>query len=207
METIMDEEFVLDCSTSNLFPVIKSNPLLLGESKTIWIDLDDTNANFSGHFEELHGVSLVGMDDETFWKTFNRENGKYAKGFFRDLKPFPGYLVFLQFVVRMGFSYGYDERFLSALSPHNAMPLEEQAKEKDEWIEEYVTKFGFNIPATYVTQASEKKHYALPGDILIDDSARNCSEWREAGGTAIHHRNFEQSMTELLIVLELLDKK
>jgi hypothetical protein len=36
-----------------------------------------------------------------------------------------------------------------------------------------------------------------PGDVLIDDFDKNCIPWREHGGIAIHHKDFDTTKKEL----------
>ena len=44
---------------------------------------------------------------------------------------------------------------------------------------------------------SDKVLFCQDGDILIDDSAKNCAHWVEAGGQAIHFLSAEQAIADL----------
>ena len=43
----------------------------------------------------------------------------------------------------------------------------------------------------------EKKNYARPGDILIDDTPKNVNQWIEAGGVGILHKNAVSTIQKL----------
>jgi hypothetical protein len=45
--------------------------------------------------------------------------------------------------------------------------------------------------------AKNKKEFATPKSILIDDRIANIIDWREAGGIAIHHINAKQTIDQL----------
>ncbi|MFC4235989.1 hypothetical protein ACFOY8_12155 [Thalassospira xianhensis] len=55
--------------------------------------------------------------------------------------------------------------------------------------------FGQN--PVYVTRASQKHEFVVPGDILIDDSERNIEQWQSAGGVGICHRSADETIATL----------
>lgn len=48
-----------------------------------------------------------------------------------------------------------------------------------------------------VGPASEKWKYCNPGDILVDDSEKNISDWTRAGGEGVLHRNYYDTISKL----------
>jgi hypothetical protein len=40
-------------------------------------------------------------------------------------------------------------------------------------------------------------HMVNPGDILVDDTLKNCQKWKDAGGRAIHFKHARQAAAEL----------
>ena len=47
------------------------------------------------------------------------------------------------------------------------------------------------------TMARDKRDHARPGDVLVDDQDRHRARWEEAGGIFIHHKNVDETLTEL----------
>lgn len=82
---------------------------------------------------------------------------------------------------------GYKVRFLTATGEF-ANPAHVSAQ-KIEALKEYLLKeCDYVVPEediTVVVHSADKKHYAKPGRVLVDDFARNINEFREAGGVAI----------------------
>lgn len=191
----------IETYTESRLKLSNSKDTIVTLGQTIYVDLDDTIYDFSGLFELRFGMRPKELpSDEAFWEILNSN----PDGIFSDGRPFPSYLEFLSFVTRYAFMYGYTVKILSALSPHNKLTTEEQIREKNFWVKKFVTNYGFNIPAIYTADAHGKQDYAGSGEILIDDSKTNISEWRTKNGTGILHTNFSQSMTELVVALELL---
>jgi hypothetical protein len=48
-----------------------------------------------------------------------------------------------------------------------------------------------------VGSKSEKKQYARPGDILIDDTLVNITDWNGVGGIGILHKNSRSTINHL----------
>jgi 5'-nucleotidase len=54
-----------------------------------------------------------------------------------------------------------------------------------------------DIPVHFGPFSKDKHTHCKPGDILIDDRKSNIEEWKNAGGVAIHHTNFEDTVIDL----------
>jgi hypothetical protein len=66
-------------------------------------------------------------------------------------------------------------------------------------------KFKIYFPdIEIVTCLSRDKplHMKNPGDILIDDFAKNIKRWEKAGGKGIRYYNYKQAMNELMVITE-----
>jgi len=50
----------------------------------------------------------------------------------------------------------------------------------------WLQKHGIEWPTNFVMAWRDKKHFADPSSILIDDQPRNLEQWSEAGGIAIN---------------------
>lgn len=57
------------------------------------------------------------------------------------------------------------------------------------------------IETIVVNRSDEKKNYARPGDILIDDLYSNIQGWNEKKGIGIWHQNADQTIEKLNIVI------
>jgi len=59
------------------------------------------------------------------------------------------------------------------------------------------TNLQINSDYVYLSEYSaDKKLYASPKSLLIDDYKRNIEEWRYAGGTAIHHKDADSTIQQ-----------
>ena len=171
---------------------------------TISLDMDGVLANFDQLYLERSGHSHKEFltDDNGFWKAFREGEGE-GKNFFADISPFPYYLNFLKDIQVIAEKSDYEIRLLSALSIHNPETLEQQAIDKTKWVQKYLWDYGIKIPAVYVESSGDKKLYSGKREILIDDLDSNISQWRQSGVIGIVHKNFNQSVQELKMVLEL----
>jgi len=61
----------------------------------------------------------------------------------------------------------------------------------------WVLKYFPDIPVHFGPHSKDKHTHCDDNDILIDDRESNIQEWREAGGTAIHHENLTDTIREL----------
>lgn len=64
--------------------------------------------------------------------------------------------------------------------------------QKERWASEH-------FPGTPIItcMAVDKRNYARPGDVLIDDTLKHRQRWEDAGGTFIHHRSARESLERL----------
>lgn len=111
--------------------------------------------------------------------------------FFRDLPPIYDMLRLWQYVPRER------RRILSAVPRSN---VEQSSSGKLAFLNIHV-----EIPAEHVhlvVGKSNKKTFARPGDILIDDWPPNINDWRESGGTGILFTSVDQALAELIVAME-----
>lgn len=125
-------------------------------SKIIYVDLDDTIANFSGH----PVFAKTGVDEFTV-------NAMYEPGFFLSLRPVEGAVSGVRALMRLG----YDVHILTqplAESSHSYM-------EKVQWI-------GLHFPELINKVHMTQNKGLFRGDYLIDDNAKKWKEKFEANG-------------------------
>lgn len=160
--------------------------------KTIYLDMDQVLTGFTqrtnellekaGHpeyesdawknFDDLdQAIWPLILNDETFWECLPfLEDGRVLWEFCKDYKP----------------------NILSALTDkdprcHNG---------KHQWI--YNNLEPGYVDRILLVRRSQKKNYASPDSILIDDHEKNVEEFREAGGIAFLYKNNAEEIIEQL---------
>lgn len=121
--------------------------------KLIYIDMDDTIADFRGH------PNIV--------RTYPDVAAMYEPGFFLELKPIEGSQVAVRQLIRMG----YDVQILT-------QPIAESAhsySEKAQWI-------GLHFPELYGKVNMTQDKGLFRGDYLIDDNATKWKDKFNATG-------------------------
>jgi 5'(3')-deoxyribonucleotidase len=150
----------------------------------IYVDLDGVLADHDKHYHDLTGGNA------------RTEKGKVRRDalapyphFFRDIPLMPGAMQLWHFV-----------------APHNPSILTAKSNfakfsgpDKREWSKEHFGLTGTRV--VVVDYPQDKKNYAKPGNILIDDRADNCEEWRKAGGVAIEYHNAGAAIAQLQKIL------
>ena len=152
----------------------------------LYIDLDGVMADFDKYFLEEFGVESNKLDDPTLWKWINSHGN-----FFRNLPVMEGALEFFKWVEHL------DPIILTACPKSNYTTA---AVQKRQWVYEHISKDITVIPMMGGKNKCLFMH--SPGDILIDDFEKNCIPWREHGGIAIQHTNFDSTKKQLNLLLD-----
>lgn len=77
--------------------------------------------------------------------------------------------------------------------PSNCKMQPNVIKGKKKWCKKHLKmSTGVNV-----TTRRGKVRFVAPTHILIDDYKKNCNEWKQAGGLAIHHRDPRRTAKEL----------
>lgn len=156
-------------------------------TKKLYIDLDGVMADFDLYFRQEFGVETKELRDPELWKRING-HGK----FFRNLPPMPGALEFFRSVEHM------NPTILTSCPKSNYAVA---AVQKRQWVYEHLSSEITVIPMLGGKNKCLFMH--SPGDVLIDDHLeKNCIPWREHGGMAIHHKNFESTKKQLDLILD-----
>jgi len=155
----------------------------------IYLDLDGVLVAFNQKLKKI-GVHLNDADisDIENWSTIKQK--------------YPDFWVTLNLSKEgselWDFTKKYHPCILSAV-PHNEFAL--WGKEgKMEWIE---NNLDMNlIDEIYLVERSHKKDFAVDEhtgkpNLLIDDYEKNCIEFEQNGGYAIHHKNFQNTLSHL----------
>jgi len=143
-----------------------------------YCDLDGVLANFMGKVKEHYPDSYDWMPDNILWPRVDS-----IPNFWESLDWMPD-----------------GEKLWTYLKTKNPKILSAPARDprcipgKHKWID---TRLGEHVPRIIV-KAHQKKDYAAPNRILIDDLKKNVDAWTEAGGIGILHTN----AIETIVLLE-----
>lgn len=98
---------------------------------------------------------------------------------------------------------GAPVKILTGLPFKNHMPEVEQ--DKIDWFAKYPEIFGLDVDFNVGPYARDKYKHAKPGDILIDDNAKNIRDWiYRAGGIGIYHTSVDATLEQLKYFVEPL---
>ena len=152
------------------------------ELPDIYCDMDQVLCNFMKGADEAVGSSFIHADKDERWNKINQ-----TKGFWANLEWMPGGKRLWQFISR------YDPYILSAYSGRD--PNSKNGKLK--WLAKNTNVKKGNI--NLVKRADKQKYAMTDGkpNILIDDYAKNITEWESKGGIGVHHTDAAKSIAEL----------
>ena len=152
------------------------------ELPDIYCDMDQVLCNFMKGADEAVGSSFIHADKDERWSKINQ-----TKGFWANLEWMPGGKRLWQFISR------YDPYILSAYSGRD--PNSKNGKLK--WLAKNTNVKKGNI--NLVKRADKQKYAMTDGkpNILIDDYAKNITEWESKGGIGVHHTDTAKSIAEL----------
>ena len=161
---------------------------------TIYLDMDGVVADFDAEATKIIGYSHPANER---WPDADWAKLRSNPRFYRDLPLMPDARRLVTTVLELADQYNRDVKFLTAVPQDNDFPWAFQ--DKMTWKQRH---FG-DIPIWFGPYSNDKRHWARPGDILIDDRRSNIDQWREAGGIGIlHHGDVDQSLEKLITILK-----
>lgn len=107
--------------------------------------------------------------------------------FYRDLPLKEGAVELVDFCIFISNKHNIELAFLTALPHDDDMPY--AAYDKVLWAQRHFSKY---LPVFFGPYSGDKWKHCTPGDILIDDRASNCQQWREVGGLAHQYTAWEK---------------
>jgi len=145
----------------------------------LYCDMDGVLVDFDKGYKKLTGNDLNGehRTDTDFWDPINKA----------------GY----DFWINLEW-LGDGKRLWKYIEKHNPKLLSAPSRQEDsrvaklDWV--YKELPGVDL---ILRSAKNKKEFAAPKSILIDDRIANINDWREAGGIAIHHVNTKHTIDQL----------
>jgi hypothetical protein len=156
--------------------------------KKIYLDMDGVIADFYHTYQEMFDITM----DEIEANRSRKNYWKYWQDFidnrgFELLPQIRGSEKLLDFLNETKIPV---EILSSSGGVHNHEKVKEQ---KINWLIAHNINYVPNI----VSGKKNKKLYATPDSLLIDDTEQNISDFREAGGYAIFHKSVEDTIDQL----------
>jgi FMN phosphatase YigB (HAD superfamily) len=156
----------------------------------IYLDLDGVLADFHKKFEETFGEAPIRYQkNKDFYDKFDIfiKNKSFANlDMMPDAKDLLAYLKTIEVPIEILSSTAFP-------AVHNEITYQ-----KEIWLK----KHHITYPAIFVPGKKNKKNFADETSILIDDTESNIDDWKQAGGTAILHKD---ALTTILNLDTLLN--
>ncbi|AXH72491.1 MAG: 5'(3')-deoxyribonucleotidase [Caudoviricetes sp.] len=137
-------------------------------NKTLFLDLDGVFANFEQHYFNMFGHTHNSVPDWKMWKNINSNDSWWTT-----------ILKFEHFDDMWDNLKMFNPIILTGCPKSN---YEEAVIGKKQWVKKH---FGQDVDVITCLSKDKQKYMKNPGDILIDDMEKNCTNWRNAGGYAI----------------------
>lgn len=163
----------------------------MGDSYDIYCDLDQTLCDFEGRFEHFTGLLPAEwkkraerefgeqIAKERFWDIISHQIGKR---FWAGMSWMPQGRELWDYIKP------YNPIIITAPSLH-----ESSVEGKEMWVKEHLGDVDIIF-----SPAWEKKNYAGPNKILIDDSEQNISDWKSKNGIGLLYTGDTQNIIRQL---------
>jgi hypothetical protein len=154
--------------------------LFKGLEYKIFCDMDGVLVDFNKGYEELTGIKLDGtyQTSEEFWDPINNK----GKEFWENLEWMPDGKRLWKYIVE------YYPTILSSPSRRGFGSREG----KKNWVDREMSGTPLILEYSF-----NKRKYAKPNHILIDDRDSNIEQWIESGGIGILHKSTKETIEEL----------
>lgn len=159
----------------------------------IYLDMDDVVADFKGYAQR---VLRKPVDNGIRFPEYEWERLRDNPRIYRDLTVKDGAYELVKWCQEWCLKNDVGLAFLTALPRKNDIPF--APYDKVLWARKYFR----GIPVLLGPYSQDKWKHCRAGDILIDDRASNCEEWREAGGLAHQYKDWPTCYKWLQEVLD-----
>jgi len=159
--------------------------MLKQKIESIFLDMDGVICDFSKRYDELFGVHPKEAEAKNNFYPLFLEFIKTKQ--FESLDLMPGASSGVDFLRKCS----VPTQILS--STVNDELFDDIAKQKQIWLQKNAITFN----PIFVPGKSKKKNYSTESRIIIDDTPSVCLQWREAGGIAIEHKDWNTTLTIL----------
>lgn len=157
----------------------------------IFLDLDGVLCDWESQFKKFSGGVPV--------DTYEAEHGE-QKRYELVRKNSPEYYSTMNWTKDGKILYNFVKNFPVSILSHSTDPESKVGKLK--WLEDN----KINFKPILVSNREDKKKYANPNSILIDDNINNITEFNQMGGIGILHTNATQTINKLKEILGVKEK-
>ena len=161
---------------------MKSFKEFTGKEITIFCDMDGVLTNFMSGVEKYTG-SLEQVDIEKFLLS----DFGTSKKWWASLDPMPDAMKLWKYISK------YEVQVLSAC-PSICKDDKAVMDGKKAWAKKHLKPSPSKVN---IVQRRDKKNFARPNSILIDDHIKNVKEWKSAGGIGILHTSTSNTIKQL----------
>ena len=162
------------------------------QKRKLWVDLDGVMADYEGQYRKLGGDP-----EEKGGRKAQRFKRPEFQNFYLHLPLLPDALTLWNFCKKLCLENKDLDgpNILSAKSNFQRTSYEDKVI----WVERHLHTAGPHV--VIVNMPNQKWKHCTPGDILIDDNTKNISEWVNAGGVGIIHKNAKKTIEQLIAIL------
>jgi phosphoglycolate phosphatase-like HAD superfamily hydrolase len=149
----------------------------------IYIDMDGVLVDFD-KWKNKHAEKYpkILTDKSEFWRQASKVDHLYL-----HLDPMPEAKTLLEYLHSLDIPLA----ILTGIPQRNSVPDAE--RDKRVWNRKFAGNLEFNIGP----YASQKQRFSGEGLVLIDDKAKNITEWKQRGGIGILYTDFESCKAQL----------
>jgi len=143
-------------------------------------------ANFDKRVKQLTGKLPFKQSDEAMWAAIKKDPDFYEKLELHD-----------DAMELWNFIKDYDVEVLTGI-PKQERGFRNADVHKKDWVKRKISP----TLKTNTVYAAQKKDFATPDSILIDDMNKNINAWIEAGGIGIRHTSTASTLKQLKEILK-----
>lgn len=147
------------------------------------VDMDGVLVDFNGFIKRQFGKNFVDLNNDWVWN----ELAKY-KDLYAILDPMVDAFDLWNAIKHL------NPQILTAVP--SKIQMQRASLDKIEWVRNYL---GKDVEVKFGPYSIDKQKWCNQGDVLIDDSYLNVSQWNNKGGIGILHLTADDTIKQLKI--------
>lgn len=163
----------------------------------LYFDMDGLLANFNKKCVEIMGHNFDEERASECWRKINK-----VDDFWISLEPYDGLSAFFSTIIPILDANNIRYGILSGTCNSNTAGCE---RDKMLWLKTHANTW-FAPHQIHLCKSKNKKWYATPESVLIDDRGTNIDDWKNHGGIAVWHdsdnESFDSLIQKILMVIE-----